>query len=177
MSATKRDSRKRLSASAVERSRSQWASALCRASARRRNGRARAQVYEAARWGPVTPLAPDGPKARPSSGRSLMSSARRQLLKDRARLLRHRPTHSEELLWSVLRARQLGVTFRRQLVIGRFIVDFAAQEAWFVVEVDGGYHQGRSAADARRDAELKRRGWRVVRFTAEVVKKCAREGG
>jgi len=98
-----------------------------------------------------------------------MSSARRQLLKDRARLLRRRPTHSEELLWSVLRARQLGVTFRRQVVIGRFIVDFAAPEARLVVEVDGAYHGRRTAADARRDAELGRRGYRVIRVAAQVV--------
>ena len=40
-----------------------------------------------------------------------------------------------------------------------------------VVEVDGGYHAGRVRADARRDRELQRLGWRVVRVAAGVVER------
>ena len=37
------------------------------------------------------------------------------------------PTESEARLWSAIKARQLGVQFRRQVVLGgRFIVDFLA---------------------------------------------------
>jgi len=38
-----------------------------------------------------------------------------------------------------------------------------------VVEVDGGCHRQRRAADARRDERLRRLGYRVVRVEAELV--------
>ena len=83
--------------------------------------------------------------------------------------MRWAPTPSEARLWEALRGRQLGVRFRRQVVIAGYIVDFAAQEARLVVEVDGGWHAGRERADARRDRALGRAGWRVVRVAAEEV--------
>jgi very-short-patch-repair endonuclease len=74
------------------------------------------------------------------------------------------------LLWQRLSGSQLGVAFRRQLVIdSRFIVDFAAPAVRLVVEVDGGYHHGRARADARRDRVLTVLGWRVVRIPASLV--------
>jgi very-short-patch-repair endonuclease len=39
-----------------------------------------------------------------------------------------------------------------------------------VVEVDGGYHRDRVRADARRDRELGRLGWRVLRLPDELVR-------
>jgi len=38
-----------------------------------------------------------------------------------------------------------------------------------VIEVDGAYHAERGRADARRDAALKRAGYRVVRVEASLV--------
>ena len=38
-----------------------------------------------------------------------------------------------------------------------------------VVEVDGGYHRQRVAADARRTRVLERLGYRVLRLDAELV--------
>ncbi|MBL9022971.1 MAG: DUF559 domain-containing protein [Myxococcales bacterium] len=84
--------------------------------------------------------------------------------------MRSAPTTTEALLWQALSGSQLGIGFRRQLVIGRFIVDFAAPAARLVVEVDGGYHRERARADARRDRELGRLGWRVLRLPAELVR-------
>jgi very-short-patch-repair endonuclease len=55
------------------------------------------------------------------------------------------------------------------VVLGRFIVDFAAVGARVVVEVDGGYHASRRGADARRDDALERLGYRVVRLEASLV--------
>jgi very-short-patch-repair endonuclease len=37
------------------------------------------------------------------------------------------------------------------------------------VEVDGGSHVGRAAADARRDRKLTRLGYRVLRLEGELV--------
>jgi very-short-patch-repair endonuclease len=91
------------------------------------------------------------------------------VLATRARLMRFAPTPSEAALWAAIRGRRLGVQFRRQVPIGRYIVDFAASEARLVLEVDGGYHGRREGADAQRDEALGRAGWRVVRVSADAV--------
>ena len=91
-------------------------------------------------------------------------------LEQQARQHRSCLTPSEALLWSALKARQLGVQFRPEVLLGgRFIVDFFALAAGLVVEVDGGYHSRRRAADASRDRKLRRLGYRVVRVQAELV--------
>lgn len=87
-----------------------------------------------------------------------------------ARQLRAWVTPSEARLWEALSRRQLGVQFRRQVVLGgRFIADFVAFEARLVVEVDGGYHRARRRADASRDRKLQRLGYSVLRLEAELV--------
>jgi very-short-patch-repair endonuclease len=73
-------------------------------------------------------------------------------------------------LWSALSGRKLGVQFRRQVPLaGRYVVDFCAPAVRLVVEVDGRCHARKRQADARRDAELKALGYRVVRVAAELV--------
>ncbi|HMR09191.1 MAG TPA: DUF559 domain-containing protein [Polyangiaceae bacterium] len=72
-------------------------------------------------------------------------------------------------LWSRLKSSQLGVGFRREFVVGRFIADFAAPSRRLIVEVDGGYHARVAARDARRDRALARAGWRVLRLDAALV--------
>jgi very-short-patch-repair endonuclease len=87
-----------------------------------------------------------------------------QLLKQYARRLRCNMTDAERKLWQSLRQRQLlSCRFRRQVVIGGYIVDFACLEVRLVVEVDGGQHN-ESAADLGRDADLALNGFRVLRF-------------
>jgi very-short-patch-repair endonuclease len=85
--------------------------------------------------------------------------------------LRSSLTPSEAALWRLIRGGRLGVWFCRQAVIGRFIVDFVAPSARLVVEVDGGYHATRRAADARRNRALARLGYRVLRLEAHLVLK------
>jgi very-short-patch-repair endonuclease len=75
------------------------------------------------------------------------------------------------LIWERLRGSRLGVGFRRQLVVGGYIVDFAAPAVRLVVEVDGGYHCERQRADARRDRAIERLGWRVLRVRAAMVER------
>ena len=101
---------------------------------------------------------------RNSSSRQL-----RTVLDARARAMRASPTFSEHVLWQVLRGERLGVRFRRQMPLGRFIVDLVAPRERLVVEVDGGIHAHRVAADARRDERLRRLGYRVLRVSAEEV--------
>jgi very-short-patch-repair endonuclease len=84
--------------------------------------------------------------------------------------MRSAPTPSEAALWTLIGRRQLGVVFRRQVVLGgRFIVDFCAPSVGLVVEVDGGCHSLKRTADARRDEKLRRLGFRVVRIEATAV--------
>lgn len=82
-----------------------------------------------------------------------------------ARRLRGNQTDAERKLWFHLRFRQLGgYKFRRQQIIGRYIVDFVCCEKRLVVEVDGGQHALQEERDAHRTAWLGSQGFRVVRF-------------
>jgi very-short-patch-repair endonuclease len=123
------------------------------------------------RRGAGTPPAPFGGMTRSNSKPLVRQSAARvALLEERARGMRWAPTPSEQLLWARLRGRRLGVVFRRQVPLGgRFIADFLAPAERLVLEVDGAYHAERVRADARRDAELARAGYRVLRFEAVLV--------
>jgi very-short-patch-repair endonuclease len=99
------------------------------------------------------------------------NAARRSLLEARAGHMRFDPSASEQRLWRAICGKRLGVAFRRQVPLGRFIVDFYAPKARFVVEVAGGYHAVRRKADARRDEALRRLGCRVLRLDAQLVLK------
>jgi very-short-patch-repair endonuclease len=67
-------------------------------------------------------------------------------------------------MWYLLRDRRLAAfTFTRQVPIGPWIADFVCRRAKLVVEVDGGQH-AENERDARRDADLRSRGYRVVRY-------------
>ena len=57
----------------------------------------------------------------------------------------------------------MGAKFRRQAVIGRYIVDFVCYERRMVIEVDGGQHY-ENQRDVRRDAWLKAEGFQALRF-------------
>ena len=94
-----------------------------------------------------------------------------ELLKAFAKRSRTHSTQAESLLWEALRGNQLGCKFRRQHIIGNYIADFACIRLKLVVEIDGGYHlQGsQPLMDAERTADLKSRGFTVLRFTNEQV--------
>jgi len=81
-----------------------------------------------------------------------------------AKKLRKSLTEAERLLWSYLRNRQLGVKFRRQEPIGKYIVDFVSYEVGLVIELDGGQHVESRGFDLERDRELGRLGFKVLRF-------------
>ncbi len=96
-----------------------------------------------------------------------MPPVRRQISPHASRLRRDM-TDVERMLWAALRNRQLhGLKFRRQLTIGRHVVDFLCVEAGLVVELDGG--QYRLAIDAPRTAAIEAAGYRVLRFWSNEV--------
>jgi very-short-patch-repair endonuclease len=82
----------------------------------------------------------------------------------RARTLRKSMTRAEKLLWSALRANQLGVAFRRQHPIGQFVADFCCVPLKLVIELDGGQHAARTAEDLQRTDHLRTLGFDVIRF-------------
>ena len=75
-------------------------------------------------------------------------------------------------MWYGLRAHRLnGAGFRRQTPIGPYIVDFASHSRKLVIEVDGAQHydHDQMKRDARRDAFLLAKGFRVLRFNNNDV--------
>jgi very-short-patch-repair endonuclease len=90
---------------------------------------------------------------------------------ERAKELRREMTPTEKLLWQEVRARKLGVRFRRQQIIQGLIVDFYCHRAGLVVEVDGDIHDLQQEEDARREKVLREMGLRVVRFGSEEISK------
>ncbi len=99
------------------------------------------------------------------------ASDRYDLLKKYSKENRRNSTQAEDLLWQNIRNKQFGVEFRRQHIIGDFIVDFVCLDKMLVIEVDGGYHTER---DQLEDDEIRARilnslGFWVVRFSNERV--------
>jgi very-short-patch-repair endonuclease len=83
-----------------------------------------------------------------------------------ARRMRAQPTDAERVLWRRLRhdIAPGGSHFRRQALIGPFIVDFVSRRARLVVELDGGQHDSRRAADERRARQIESAGYHILRF-------------
>ena len=94
------------------------------------------------------------------------------LLKKFVKEHRVNPTHAENVLWHLLRGRQLdGFKFRRQHIIGSYIADFVCLDKWLIIEVDGLIHQipENKISDAERTFELTKLGFNVIRFTNEEI--------
>ena len=92
----------------------------------------------------------------------------------RARRMRRTLTDAELALWNELRAHRLmGLGFRRQVPIARYIIDFACPECRLIVELDGSQHalDASLSYDADRTARLERDGWTVLRFWNDEVLK------
>ncbi|WP_035564341.1 endonuclease domain-containing protein [Hymenobacter sp. IS2118] len=90
-------------------------------------------------------------------------------LKERARAMRKEATPAEAQLWQLLRGNQLGVKFRRQHSIDRYIVDFMCLSHKLIVELDGAGHLEPDQADYDngRTAYLQELGYRILRFSNE----------
>jgi len=88
----------------------------------------------------------------------------------RARMLRKEAPCPEHLLWSRLRAAQLGgIRFRRQHVIGPYVADFYCARARLVIELDRLSHEGRESYDAERTEYMESQGLRVIRCADDDV--------
>lgn len=85
--------------------------------------------------------------------------------------MRANPTPSEKVLWDELRAKKLGVRFRRQAIIMGWIVDFYCPSQRLVLELDGKVHGEieNQSRDIERDKVMKTRGLRVLRIRSYRV--------
>lgn len=82
-----------------------------------------------------------------------------------AKALRTNQTEAEQRLWYHLRAhRFMGLKFKRQKPMGRYIVDFVCVERRLIIELDGGQHSEQVEYDQYRDAWLMNQGYVVLRF-------------
>jgi very-short-patch-repair endonuclease len=83
---------------------------------------------------------------------------------EKAKGLRGRMTEAERRLWYRLRAHRFaGVKFKRQVPIGRYVVDSVCFDHSLSIEVDGGQH-ATSLNDRSRTQWLEGEGFRVLRF-------------
>ncbi|MFJ1440335.1 leucine--tRNA ligase [Capnocytophaga canimorsus] len=123
----------------------------------------------------IFPLAPEGgtnAEADKSSKQGYMTGGNNaHLLAEKAKDLRNNMTQAETILWEQLNAKKLDAKFRRQHVIGDYIVDFVCLAKRLIVEVDGGYHnaENQQVLDKERTEILNELGFEVIRFTNEEV--------
>jgi very-short-patch-repair endonuclease len=82
---------------------------------------------------------------------------------DIARKLRRAMTPEERILWNALRRKHLGVKFRRQEPVGRYVLDFICFEHKLIVEADGSQHLN-NPNDKIRDEFFTNQGFHVLRF-------------
>jgi len=73
----------------------------------------------------------------------------------------------EVVLWSQIRGNKLGARFRRQVSIGRYIVDFYCAKKKLAIELDGDSHYTSDAQeyDKIRDEYINACGIKVIRYT------------
>lgn len=88
-----------------------------------------------------------------------------------ARRLRRDMSLPERLLWARLRRNPVGIKFRRQHPLGRYVVDFYCDAARTIFEIDGIAHDmaDRPERDFRRDEFLTSAGFRIIRIAASDV--------
>ena len=89
-----------------------------------------------------------------------------------ARTLRHAQTNAERKLWFYLCSHRLqGIKFRRQELLGPYIVDFISFDHKLIIELDGGQHNEEHSrrADVFRTQWLEAQGYKVLRFWNDEV--------
>lgn len=93
-------------------------------------------------------------------------------LKQRRKDRRNNCTPAEAILWRALKGKKvLGVKFRRQHSVGRYILDFYTVPYMLAIELDGTVHDSPAAQiyDEDRTRYLERQGIKVIRFRNERV--------
>ena len=86
--------------------------------------------------------------------------------------LRQRETEAEQVLWERLRRKQvLGLKFRRQHPVSKYVLDFYCHRARLGLEIDGEYHDttAQQLYDKLRTEALEALEIKVIRFANKGV--------
>jgi len=87
-----------------------------------------------------------------------------------AKHLRRSQTSTEQIVWSELRGRRCGgYKFRRQVPLGKYVVDFLCVSQRLIVEIDGISHEKAADYDANRTNVLESMGYHVMRLTNDDI--------
>ena len=94
------------------------------------------------------------------------------VLKSYSQKLRREMTKEEKHLWFDC-LKQLPFTFKRQQIIGDYIVDFYCAKKSIVIELDGSQHyeQHGKEMDIERDSFMKSKGIKVLRYSNYDINK------
>lgn len=94
-----------------------------------------------------------------------------EYLKEIAKENRKNPTMAEKIMWELIRNNKFGFKFRRQHIIGNYIVDFVNLELNLVIEIDGEYHStfNQKLKDNQRTESLTKQGFTIIRFKNHEV--------
>lgn len=90
----------------------------------------------------------------------------------RARELRNKSTHAEEMVWGYLKTKPFGIKFRRQHPYSNYILDFYCHTLRLVIEIDGTIHELEEVRnkEIERQNFLMKDGLKVIRFSnIEVI--------
>lgn len=88
-----------------------------------------------------------------------------QRLTKLARRLRKEQTDAEGIFWQAVRNRRFhNLKFRRQVPVGKYVVDFLCEAEKLVIELDGEGHALRVKEDSIRTQEINELGYKVLRF-------------
>lgn len=90
-------------------------------------------------------------------------------LYETAREFQNNPTEAEELLWSHLKNKNLGYLFKRQCVLGDFIINFVCPNRKLIIEIDREEYKKSEEYDEKRNKILENKGYTVLHFIQEDV--------
>ena len=122
----------------------------------------------------ISPPTPEGgaPDFVDKYGWETAGSELYSILKEKAKEMRNKPTEAEKMLWNVLSNKGIeNYKFRRQHVVGEYIVDFICLEKRLIIEVDSAIHNDLAQIehDKQRTEWLESKGLKVIRFTNNQV--------
>ena len=105
-------------------------------------------------------------------------AALRFIAKQLCRDLRKNATHSEKIIWDLVRNRKINnFKINRQFPIFYdlngiekfYIADFYCHQKKLVIEIDGAYHERQKKYDELRTEIINLLGIKVIRFTNDLV--------
>jgi very-short-patch-repair endonuclease len=82
---------------------------------------------------------------------------------------KRKPTESEKL--AEIKLKETGIEYKKQMILGFYILDFVIPNKLLNIEIDGGYHSDNKMKDYLRDKFVCKCGFSVIRIKNEGVNK------